>query len=451
MNKEELNRHDHVRELLERRDFGKLRDLISGLYPADAEELFEEMSEKERLIVFRLLPKDEAAEIFVEMQPEMQQSLINSFTDRELSEVLDELYVDDAADIVGEMPAAVVTRMLKAADPKTRYEINRILRYPQDSAGSVMTTEFVKLRESMTISQAFEKIRRVGPDSETVYTCYVTDSSLLIGVITVKAMLLAPEGSTVSELMERDVISIGTHDDKEKAVELMSKYDLLALPVVDAENRLVGIVTIDDAIDVLREEMTEDIEKMAAIATTDKPYLKTSVVSTWLKRMPWLAFLMISATFTGTIIASYENALANAVILTAFIPMLMDTGGNAGSQVSVTVIRGLSLGEITLRDIFSVMRKEFCVSLLCGGSLALLGFAKLILIDHTGINVAATVAITLLAAVIFAKLIGCVLPIIVKSVGLDPALVSSPLITTIADAVSLMIYFRVATVLIPNF
>ena len=375
MNKEELNRHDHVRELLERRDFGKLRDLISGLYPADAEELFEEMSEKERLIVFRLLPKDEAAEIFVEMQPEMQQSLINSFTDRELSEVLDELYVDDAADIVGEMPAAVVTRMLKAADPKTRYEINRILRYPQDSAGSVLTTEFVKLRESMTISQAFEKIRRVGPDSETVYTCYVTDSSLLIGVITVKAMLLAPEGSTVSELMERDVISIGTHDDKEKAVELMSKYDLLALPVVDAENRLVGIVTIDDAIDVLREEMTEDIEKMAAIATTDKPYLKTSVVSTWLKRMPWLALLMISATFTGTIIASYENALANAVILTAFIPMLMDTGGNAGSQVSVTVIRGLSLGEITLRDIFSVMRKEFCVSLLCGGSLALLGFA----------------------------------------------------------------------------
>ena len=227
--------------------------------------------------------------------------------------------------------------------------------------------------------------------------------------------------------------------------------DLLALPVVDAENRLVGIVTIDDAIDVLREEMTEDIEKMAAIATTDKPYLKTSVVSTWLKRMPWLALLMISATFTGTIIASYENALANAVILTAFIPMLMDTGGNAGSQVSVTVIRGLSLGEITLRDIFSVVRKEFCVSLLCGGSLALLGFAKLILIDHTGINVAATVAITLLAAVIFAKLIGCVLPIIVKSVGLDPALVSSPLITTIADAVSLMIYFRVATVLIPNF
>ena len=377
MNEEKL--YETAQKCVEARDLSGLKKCLKEMYPADVEMLMETLNEKELLLVFRLLPKELAADVFVEMDPDMQESLITRFTDKELSEVMSELYVDDTVDIIEEMPANIVTRLLKAADSETRKQINDILKYPKDSAGSVMTTEFVKLRESMTVLEAFQTIRKVGVDKETIYTCYVTERAKLIGVVTVKDMLLCDETKTIGDIMERNVIYVNTHDDKEETVNLMSKYDFMTMPVTDAEGRLVGIVTFDDAIDVIQEETTEDIEKMAAITPTDKPYLKLGVFATWKNRIPWLALLMVSATFTGTIISHYEESLAKVVALTAFIPMLMDTGGNAGSQASVTIIRGLSLGEIRFGDILRVVWKEFRVSLLCGLTLALLGFMKAIL------------------------------------------------------------------------
>ncbi|MFR7482819.1 MAG: magnesium transporter, partial [Eubacterium sp.] len=386
-----------------------------------------------------------------------QENLISAFSDAELKEVLDELYADDAADIVEEMPASVVKRILKNTDLETRKTINTLLKYPDDSAGSIMTTEFVDLKRDMTVEDAFKRIRRTGVDKETIYTCYITDASRhLLGVTTVKELLLHDYDDLIEEFMETNVISVNTLDDQEKASGLLQKYDFLALPVVDMENRLVGIITIDDALDVLQEENTEDIHKMNAIVrTSEKPYLKIGVFDTWKSRIPWLMLLMISATFTGMIITGFEDKLSAMIVLTAFIPMLMDTGGNSGSQASVTIIRALSLGEVDLKDIFKVLWKEIRVGILCGASLAVINFAKIWLVDKlllgtSGITVTVDLVInlTLFVEIIFAKIVGCTLPIFAKKLKFDPAVMSSPFITTIIDALSLLIYFGLATAIL---
>ena len=372
--------------------------------------------------------------------------------DAELKEVLDELYLDDTVDIVEEMPANVVKRILKHSDPDMRKSINEILKYPEDSTGSIMTTEFVDLKETMTVEDALKRIRRTGPDKETINVCYVIDDwRHLIGVLSIRTLLLAEEDDIIGDIMERNYICVQTLDDQEETARALGKYDFLALPVVDTENRLVGIVTVDDAIDVLQEETTEDMEKMAAMLPTDKPYLRTSAFDTFKSRIPWLLLLMVSATFTGQIISSFEDALSAFTILTAYIPMLMDTGGNCGSQASVTVIRGLSLGEIEFSDLIQVVWKECRVALLCGTVLAGANFAKLMLLDRMvfhnpiTVTVAAVICLTLVCTVFAAKIVGCMLPLLAKKIGFDPAVMASPFITTIVDATSLLIYFRFAS------
>lgn len=439
-----------ITEILERRNFTELKDILNEMNPADIAALLEDCTKEQALLMFRLLSKENAAETFVLFEGDMQENFIRSFSDNELQEVMDELYLDDTVDLIEEMPANVVTRILKQTDPDTRKMINEMLRYPKDSAGSIMTIEFVDLKKTMTVEDAFKRIRRTGIDKETVYTCYVTDDSRhLEGVVTVKELLLSEYSERIENIMETNLISVHTLEDQEVVAQHFNKYDFLALPVVDAENRLVGIVTVDDALDVLQDENTEDIEKMAAITPSDKPYLKTSVFSTWKSRIPWLLLLMVSATFTGKIIQSYESSLAIIPALTAFIPMLMDTCGNAGSQASVTIIRGLSLNEIAFKDTFRVMLKEFTVSLLCGFTLAAANFVKLLVIDRVSLLIAATVCVTLVCSVIFAKLVGCSLPILAKRLKFDPAVMASPFITTIVDALSLLIYFQVANLLLP--
>ncbi len=434
-----------VAELLEEKKFAQAREILCDMNPADIGELFNELDEKQFMLAFRLLPKEIAAEVFVEIDPDLQEQLIVGFSDNELREVLDELFLDDAVDLVEEMPANVVKRILSHTDPDTRKMINSLLKYPKDSAGSLMTIEYVSLRTGMTVEEAFLRIRRTGIDKETIYTCYVTDDNRhLLGVVTVKALLLSDYEDVIDDIMEDNVICALTNDDKESVAQKFSHYGLIALPVVDSENRLVGIVTFDDAIDVLEEEATEDIEKMAAITPGDKPYIKTGVFETWLRRIPWLLLLMISATFTGKIISSFEEALAAQVALTAFIPMLMDTGGNCGSQASVSVIRGLSLGEIKIGDILSVIWKEIRVALLCGVVLGIATFGKIILLDGYGVQLALVVSITLVATVFIAKVVGCSLPILAKCARLDPAVMASPFITTIVDALALVIYFQIA-------
>ena len=442
---------DTLLKLLDEKRYYSLRDLFNTMNPADIATVFEDIDEARLPLLFRLLPKELAAETFVEMEPELQELLIRGFSDSELKEVIDELYVDDAVDIVEEMPANVVQRILTQAEPEMRKQINEILRYPENSAGSIMTTEYVRLSEEMTVEDAFARIRREGVDKETIYTCYVTAADRrLIGLVTVKTLLLSDKATTVGEIMERNVISVRTDTDRELVAQELSKYDFLAMPVTDGENRLVGIVTFDDAIDVMQEEATEDIEKMAAITPTDKPYLKTGVVESFIKRIPWLCLLMISATFTGAIITYFEDALAKAVILTAFIPMLMDTGGNAGSQSSVTIIRGLSLGEISMRDILRILWKEMRVALLCGVALGIVGFGKLMLLDQVGLRVALVVCFTLVVTVLTANLVGATLPMLAKRLGFDPAVMASPFITTIVDALSLLFFFNIASMLIPE-
>lgn len=434
-----------VAELLEEKKFAQTREILGEMNPADIGELFNELDEKQFMLAFRLLPKETAAEVFVELDPDLQEQLIVGFSDNELREVLDELFLDDAVDLVEEMPANVVKRILSHTDPDTRKMINSLLKYPKDSAGSLMTIEYVSLRTGMTVEEAFLRIRRTGIDKETIYTCYVTDDNRhLLGVVTVKALLLSDYEDVIDDIMEDNVICALTNDDKESVAQKFSHYGLIALPVVDSENRLVGIVTFDDAIDVMEEEATEDIEKMAAITPGDKPYIKTGVFETWLRRIPWLLLLMISATFTGKIISSFEEALAAQVALTAFIPMLMDTGGNCGSQASVSVIRGLSLGEIKIGDILSVIWKEIRVALLCGIVLGIATFGKIILLDGYGVQLALVVSITLVATVFIAKVVGCTLPILAKCAHLDPAVMASPFITTIVDALALVIYFQIA-------
>jgi len=435
--------------LLEDKKYPTIRDIMTTMNAVDIAMLFDEMDDERIPLLFRLLPKELAAEVFVEMDDDSQELLIRGFSDAELKAVVDELYVDDAVDIVEEMPANVVKRILKQADPEMRKMINNILQYPDDSAGSIMTTEYVSLRPEMTVEDAIKRIRRNVVEKETIYTCYVTDKNrTLIGMISLKELLIAEDDTIIEDIMETNVICVDTLTDQEEVALMFNKYNFMALPVVDKETRLVGIVTFDDAIDVMEEETTEDIEKMAAIVPSDKPYLRTGVFETWKQRIPWLLILMISATFTSMIITSFENALAAQVVLTAFIPMLMDTGGNSGSQAAVTIIRGISLGEIEFRDIFRIIWKEFRVALLCGSVLALANFLKLLFIDRIGIYVAAVVCITLLLSVIIAKIVGSTLPLLAKKIGFDPAVMASPFITTIVDALSLVVYFKIATILL---
>ena len=454
---EEMNMLEQVETLLSERRFSMLRSLVLDMEPADIGALMEDMDkEEQRLLFFRLLPKELAAEAFVEVDGDVQEDLIRAFSGSEISAVMDELYVDDAVDMIEEMPANVVRRILKYTDPAMRQTINDILKYPSDSAGSLMTTEYVDLKEHMTVAQAFDHIRKIGVDKETIYTCYVMGKDRkLLGIVTVKDLLLAEKDAVLTDIMDANVIFVDTLEDKEVVAQQFAKYDMLALPVVDKEHRLVGIITFDDAMDVMQEENTEDIEKMAAILPTDKPYMRTGVFETWRKRIPWLLFLMISATFTGMIISGFEEKLAASVVLTAFIPMLMDTGGNSGSQASVTIIRGLSLGEIEWSDTFAVIWKEIRVAVLCGTALAAVNFAKMMLVDNLLLQnelvtplVAAVVCVTLVVTVFFAKIVGCTLPILAKQVGLDPAVMASPFITTIVDALSLLVYFNIAGILL---
>ena len=436
-------------ELLHNKSWKSLKELLDEMNEQDIAEIFMELEERELTLVYRLLNKELAAEVFVNMEPEYQEQLIRAFSDTELREVLDELYVDDAVDLIEEMPSTLVKRILKHTDPETRKSINEILKYPEDSAGSIMTIEYVDLKRSMTVADAFTRIRRTGVDKETIYTCYVTDSKRkLKGVVTVKDLLLADENSEIREIMEDNIISVNTWEDKEVVADLFDKYDLLALPVVDKENRLVGIITVDDAIDVMQEEVTEDMELMAAITPTDKPYLKMTVFENFKKRIPWLMLLMVSATFTEKIITHFEGALTACVALTAFIPLLTGTCGNCGNQSSSTIIRGISLGEIEFRDTFKVVFKEFSIALICGIALAIVNFTKLMIFDDVGWQIALVVSVTMIAAVVFAKVVGSILPVIAKKIGFDPAVMSSPFISTIVDAVTLLIYFSIAASLL---
>lgn len=434
-----------IMRLIEGKKYASVRDAMETMHAADIAVILEECPKEQVPLIFRLLPKELAAETFAQMEEDHQELLIQSFSDSELKEVVDELYVDDAADLVGEMPANVVKRILRQADPEKRKLINEILKYPEDSAGSIMTTEYVSLRPDMTVEDAIKRIRRTGVDKETINTCYVTKQNRkLLGIVTIRTLLLAEENATMQELMTEDVISALTTQDREEVALDFTKYDLSAMPVVDEENRLVGIVTVDDVMDVLQEETTEDIEKMAAIIPLDKPYLKTAAFKMFLSRVPWLLIMMLSATFTGLIITHYETALAANIVLVASIPMLMSTGGNAGSQSSVTVIRGLSIGEIEFPDILKVMWKEIRVAILCGLTLAVVSYFKFILFDGVGWDVALVISLTLFVTVAVAKIVGCTLPMIADKIGFDPAVMASPFITTIIDAVSLAIYVNIA-------
>ena len=447
-------------DLLDRRQYSELMRRFDEMLPIDAAEFLSGLPSHRFPVVFRLLKKDTAAAIFAELDADRQESLISGMTDAEIARMLDELFVDDAVDMLEEMPAGMVTRIMRAATPDTRAEINRFLAYPVNSAGSVMTSEFLDLKKSMTCTEAVDHIRRIGLDKETVYVAYVTDHArVLEGVVPLKKLLFASPDDLIGEIMDKHVIYGYTHDDRESVAQLISHYDILALPIVDKEQRLVGLVTVDDALDVLQDEVTEDIEKMAAILPTDKPYMRTGVLETWKKRIPWLLLLMISGIFTGAIISHYEAAIGTCAILTAFFPMLMDTGGNAGGQTSVTVIRGLSLGEIEPRDVWRILFKELRVALLCGITLAAATFLKVMAIDfrfqlqsisesgfvQNNLHIALVVSITVFLAIPIAKFVGTLLPLGAKRIGLDPAVVASPFITTIVDTVIIYLYFTIAS------
>ena len=441
-----------LRTMLEEKKYQTLRDLLVTMNPSDVAGVFAGLEEEKLPLLFRLLPKELAAESFVEMEADAQELLIRSFSDNELKEIVDELYVDDAAELVEEMPANVVGRILRQADPGLRRSINQILRYPENSAGSMMNTEYVYLRPDMTVGEAILRIRRQGVDKETIYTCYVTEGRRLIGLVTVKDLLLAGDDDIpVSDIMLTNVIFVTTHTDQEEVARMFSRYNYLALPVVDGENRLVGIVTFDDAMDVMEEEATEDMELMGGMLPSEKSYMKSSVFELFKHRIPWLMLLMVSATFTGLIITAFEGALAAQVALTAFIPMLMGTGGNSGAQSSVTVIRALSLGELRFSDMGRVIWKELRTAVLCGVVLAVVCFVKIWLVDgllmgneDITLLVNAVVCLTLAVTVVCAKFVGCILPMGAKALHLDPAVMASPFISTIVDALSLLVYFLFA-------
>ena len=454
----DLELENEIFTLIDNKGFQKLKQILSELNPADIAVILDDIEEKDLALVFRILPKELAAEVFAYMESDRQQFLIEKFTDKELKSVMDELFMDDAVDIIDEMPASVAKRILAQADAATRKVINQLLAYPDDCAGSIMTTEYIDLKKSMTVADAFDRIRKRGVDSEMIYTCYVTDARRhILGIVSVKDLLLNSYDAVIDDIMEDNIIFAHTHDDKEEVAAMFEKYDLMALPVVDKENRLIGIVTVDDAIDVLQEAATEDMEMMAAILPTDKPYLKTGIFQTFKSRIFWLLILMISATFTGAIISSFEENLTVVPALIAFIPMLMNTAGNGGSQSSVTVIRALSLGDIEFSDIFKVVWKELRVALICSAALSVVNFAKMYLIDYLifhnfdpGRHIAEilVVSITLFIAIIVAKVVGSILPIVAKKLGADPAVMASPFITTIVDALSLIIYFVIVTIVL---
>ena len=446
-----MEQMEQINKLIENHRYADIKRLLSELNEADVAAILEDLPKDEGVKIFRLLPKGIAADVFAYLPIETEQEIITSLSVKEAASIIDNLDSDDATDLVEEMPANVVKRILSNTDPETRRDINHLLKYPDDSAGSIMTVDFIDLKENITVSQAIERIREIGIDKETINICYVLDvQRKLIGIISLRSLVFAKPDEKIGDIMESHVITVNTLTDQEEVGQMMQKYDFTAMPVVDSENRLVGIVTVDDIVDIIQQEATEDIEKMAAITPTDKPYMKTSVFDTWKKRIPWLLLLMVSATFTSSIITSYENALTKVAILTAFIPMFMDTGGNAGGQASVTIIRGLALNEIEFKDTFKIIGKEILVALMCGLTLAIINFAKIMMIDarvNSSINmqVAFVVCITLLVTVICAKIIGCSLPILAKKVGFDPAVMASPFITTIVDALSLVIYFQFAT------
>lgn len=441
--------------LLDEKQYKAIKSIFDTMNSVDIAALLPQFEDKVLVRLFRLIPKESASLVFTYLEPEEEQLLLEAFTDKELESIMDDMFIDDTVDIIEEMPANVVERMLAAAGDK-RNAINAVLNYPEDSAGSIMTLEYISLFPTMTIGDALKKIKSGALHSETVNTCYVVEKHKLLGTVSAMDLLTSDDGELISDVMEENPVTVTTLTDKEEVAQLFNKYDVLTIPVLDNERCIVGIVTVDDAIDVIQEETEEDFQKMAAIAPTDRPYLKTSVWNLWKVRIPWLLLLMLSATFTGMIISSFEDALSKLVVLTAYIPMLMDTGGNSGSQVSVTVIRGLSLGEVEPKDIFKVMWKEMRVSVLCGVFLGVACFFKIVLLDglllHTdGVDelVAFVVALTLCVTVVCAKVIGCILPIVAKVLKLDPAVMASPIITTIVDAVSLLVYFGVAKSLIP--
>jgi len=446
---------DKFEELIELLDDKKYTDFMLGLEelnPVDAADFFSELPSKRIPAVFKLLKKDTAAEVFAELDSDIQEKIITAMTDREISIIIEELFVDDAVDMLKELPANIVRKVLQTATPETRAEINKLLAYPDDSAGSVMTAEYIYLRAEMTCAEAIEIIRITGVDKETVYTAYVTDNRrVLQGTVSFKDLLFSDPHVLIADIMNDQVICASTLDDRETVADTISKYDLLALPIVDKEDRLVGIVTVDDAMDVITEEATEDIERMAGMSPTDKPYMKTGVFETWRKRFPWLLIIMISAIFTGMIMARYENALGTYAILAVFVPMLMNTGGNAGSQASVAIIRALSLDEISMGDIFKIIWKEFRVSLLCGACISVACFVKTMLVDFKlnfsweNVEVALIVSLTVICAIVVAKLIGACLPIGAKRIGLDPAVMATPLIATIVDTLTLIVYFAIAS------
>ena len=442
--------YERIYNLIEQKDIVNLKLELLKLNEADIAEILDEIDDNEKRIrIFRLLPKTIAADVFADLDLDNQQNIITSLSMKEAGTILDNLFADDAVDLIEEMPANIVTKLLKNTTKETRADINFLLKYPINSAGSIMNTAYIDLKENITVNQAIEKLRKEKEDTETLNICFVLDKERkLKGAIFLKDLLFNKPETLIKDIMETKVLYVNTYDDQEEVANSFSKYDVNTMPVVDSENRMVGIITIDDIVDIMEQEATEDIEKMAAISPTDKPYMKTSVFETWKKRIPWLLLLMISATFTGKIIQTYEEALASYVILTSFIPMFMDTGGNAGGQASVTIIRGISLKEIEFKDILKIMWKEFRVAILTGITLAAANFIKLLVIDKVNMSIASVVCLTLIITIIFAKIVGCTLPLLAKKVGFDPAVMASPFITTIVDALSLITYFQIATILL---
>lgn len=443
MEKQEL---ELFRSLLKNKQYTALRSAAEEMNEADLAEVMEAMEDEDMLKMFRLFPKELAANVFAMLEDDSQKYIITSLSDKEAGIIIDNLYSDDAVDLLEEMPASIVKRLLACARPDTRADINHLLQYPDDSAGSVMTVEFVDLKPSMTVMQAIERIRRIGKDSENVNTCYVlNEKRLLLGEVALRTLVLSMPEDVVADIMEEDAVSVTTETDQEKVAQMFGKYDMTSMPVVDREKRMVGIITVDDVMDIMEKEATEDIDKMNAIIPNDKPYMKTTIVETWKKRIPWLLLLMISGTFTGGIINRFESALSKFIVLSAYIPMLMDTGGNAGSQASVEVVRALSLDEIRFKDFFKVIWKEMRVGLFCGLTLSTAIFAKCMLFDRVPMGVALTISLTIICAVFLSKLIASMLVLLVTRIHLDPAVVASPMLTTIIDALSLTIYFTIAT------
>lgn len=456
MNKDKIIIGSSLESLLEKKKFNAIKEILETLNPQDIALIFKDISDDKIPLLFRLLTKDNAAEVFVEMESDDQEILIKHFSDNELKEIVDELFVDDVVDIIDEMPANVVKRILNSSTPEMRRDINEILKYPENSAGSIMTTEYVSLKPDMTIDEAIDVIRTTGVDKETIYTSYVTKDKKIVGIVEAKDLLLEKNRKAkIKDIMDTNIVTVKTLDDQETVASVLSKYDLIAVPVVDSEDRMIGIITFDDAMDVMEDEVSEDIAIMGGMSPNEKPYTKSSVFEIYKHRIPWLMLLMISATFTGLIITHFESALATQVVLTAFIPMLMDTGGNTGSQASVTIIRSLSLGEITFKDLASVVWKEIRVAVLCGLSLSVICFAKIMIVDKFLLGndsvtalIALVVCISLAITVLVAKTIGCTLPMVAKKFGFDPAVMASPFITTIVDAISLLVYFAIATSLL---